>query len=112
MAKEQTPPELLQGTLDMLILKALQHEPMHGFGISVRIRQMSDEVLQVEQGSLYPALYRLEDQGWIKSEWGVSDNNRKAKFYSLTATGKKHLNAETANWDRVSAAINLILKGV
>jgi PadR family transcriptional regulator, regulatory protein PadR len=111
MAKEPTPPELLQGTLDMLILKSLQHEPMHGFGISVRIRQMSDEVLQVEQGSLYPALYRLEDQGWIKSEWGVSDNNRKAKFYSLTATGKKQLNAETANWDRVSAAINMILKG-
>lgn len=111
MAKEPTPPELLQGTLDMLILKSLQHEPMHGFGISVRIRQMSDEVLQVEQGSLYPALYRLEDQGWIKSEWGVSENNRKAKFYSLTATGKKQLNAETANWDRVSAAINLVLKG-
>jgi PadR family transcriptional regulator, regulatory protein PadR len=111
MAKDPTPPELLQGTLDMLILKSLQHEPMHGFGISVRIRQMSDEVLQVEQGSLYPALYRLEDQGWIKSEWGVSDNNRKAKFYSLTAAGKKQLNAETANWDRVSAAINLILKG-
>jgi PadR family transcriptional regulator, regulatory protein PadR len=111
MAKEPTPPELLQGTLDMLILKALQHEPMHGFGISVRIRQMSDEVLQVEQGSLYPALYRLEDQGWIKSEWGVSENNRKAKFYTLTATGRKQLNAETANWDRVSAAINMILKG-
>jgi PadR family transcriptional regulator, regulatory protein PadR len=111
MAKEPTPPELLQGTLDMLILKALQHEPMHGFGISVRIRQMSAEVLQVEQGSLYPALYRLEDQGWIESEWGVSDNNRKAKFYSLTAAGRKQLNAETANWDRVSAAINMILKG-
>ena len=111
MAKESESPELLQGTLDMLILKALQHEPMHGFGISVRIRQMSDEVLQVEQGSLYPALYRLEDQGWIKSEWGTSDNNRKAKFYSLTPTGRKQLNAETANWDRVSAAINLILKG-
>ena len=111
MPKEPTPPELLQGTLDMLILKSLQHEPMHGFGISVRIRQMSDEVLQVEQGSLYPALYRLEDQGWIKSEWGISENNRKAKFYSLTATGRKQLNAETANWDRVSAAINLILKG-
>ena len=111
MAKPPTPPELLQGTLDMLILKSLQHEPMHGFGISIRIRQMSDEVLQVEQGSLYPALYRLEDQGWIKSAWCVSDNNRKAKFYSLTATGRKQLNAETANWDRVSAAINLILKG-
>ena len=111
MAKEPTPPELLQGTLDMLILKALQHEPMHGFGISVRIRQMSDEVLQVEQGSLYPALYRLEDKGWIKAEWGTSENNRRARFYSLTASGRKQLDAETANWDRVSAAINLILKG-
>jgi PadR family transcriptional regulator PadR len=111
MAKEPTPPELLQGTLDMLILKSLQHEPMHGFGISVRIRQMSDEVLQVEQGSLYPALYRLEDQGWIKAEWGVSENNRKARFYELTAAGRKQLNAETENWARVSAAINLVLKG-
>ena len=111
MPKETTPPELLQGTLDMLILKALQHEPMHGFGISGRIRQMSDRVLQVEQGSLYPALYRLEDQGWIKSQWGVSENNRKAKFYSLSAAGRKQLQAETANWDRVSSAINLILKG-
>jgi PadR family transcriptional regulator, regulatory protein PadR len=111
MPKEPTPPELLQGTLDMLILKSLQHEPMHGFGISVRIRQMSDEVLQVEQGSLYPALYRLEDQGWIESKWGTSENNRKAKFYSLTAAGRKQLNAETENWARVSAAINLILKG-
>lgn len=110
--KDPKSPELLQGTLDMLVLKSLQHEPMHGFGISVRIRQMSDEVLQVEQGSLYPALYRLEDQGWIKSAWGISDNNRKAKFYSLTATGKKQLNAETANWERMSAAINLILKRV
>jgi transcriptional regulator len=112
MAKESTPPELLQGTLDMLILKALQHEPMHGFGISVRIRQMSDEVLQVEQGSLYPALYRLEDKGWIKAEWGTSENNRRARFYELTAAGRKQLNAETENWARVSAAINLVLKGV
>lgn len=111
MAKDPTPPELLQGTLDMLILKSLQHEPMHGFGISVRIRQMSAEVLQVEQGSLYPALYRLEDQDWIESEWGTSENNRKAKFYSLTAKGRKQLDAETQNWERVSAAINLILKG-
>jgi transcriptional regulator len=102
--------ELLQGTLDLLILRSLQHEPMHGFGISIRIRQMSDEVLQVEQGSLYPALYRLEDQGWIKAEWGVSDNNRKAKFYSLTAAGRRQLEAETANWERLSAAINLVLK--
>jgi transcriptional regulator len=111
MAKEPTPPELLQGTLDMLILKALQHEPMHGFGISVRIRQMSDEVLQVEQGSLYPALYRLEEKGWIEAEWGTSDNNRRARFYELTAKGRKQLNAETENWARVSAAINLVLKG-
>ena len=108
MAKEKS--DLLQGTLDMLILKALQLEPMHGFGISIRIRQISDEVLQVEQGSLYPALYRLEEQGWIKAEWGVSDNNRKAKFYSLTAAGRKQLNAETANWERLATAINLILK--
>jgi transcriptional regulator len=111
MPPEPRSPELLQGTLDMLILKAVQHEPMHGFGISVRIRQMSDEVLQVEQGSLYPALYRLEEKGWIKAEWGVSDNNRKARFYSLTASGRKQLNAETENWARVSAAINLVLKG-
>ena len=102
--------DLLQGTLDMLILRALQLEPMHGFGISVRIRQLSDEVLQVEQGSLYPALYRLEDQGWIKSEWGVSENNRKAKFYSLTTSGRKQLTAETENWAKLSAAIDLVLK--
>ena len=102
--------DLLQGTLDMLILRALQLEPMHGFGISVRIRQLSDEVLQVEQGSLYPALYRLEAQGWIKSEWGISENNRKAKFYSLTTSGRKQLTAETENWAKLSAAINLVLK--
>lgn len=109
MAKD-SPPELLQGTLDLLILKALQHQPMHGFGISVRIRQMSDEVLQVEQGSLYPALYRLEDKGWIQAEWGTSENNRRARFYELTAPGRKQLEAETANWRQVSAAINLVLK--
>ena len=103
--------DLLQGTLDMLILKSLQLEPMHGFGISVRIRQISDEVLQVEQGSLYPALYRLEEQGWIKAEWGVSDNNRKARFYSLTSAGRKQLEAETSNWERLATAINLVLKG-
>jgi transcriptional regulator len=103
-------PDLLQGTLDMLILKALQLGPMHGFGISVLIRQMSKEVLLVEQGSLYPALYRLEDQGWIESEWGVSDNNRKAKFYKLTPKGRKQLADERSNWERLSAAINLVLK--
>jgi PadR family transcriptional regulator, regulatory protein PadR len=108
MAKEKS--DLLQGTLDMLILKALQLEPMHGFGISIRIRQISDEVLQVEQGSLYPALYRLEEQGWIKAEWGVSDNNRKARFYSLTTAGRKQLASETANWERLAGAINLVLK--
>lgn len=108
MSKE-TPPELLQGTLDMLILKALQHQPMHGFGISVRIRQMSADVLQVEQGSLYPAIYRLEEKGWIKAEWGVSENNRRARFYELTARGRKQLDSETENWARVSAAINLVL---
>src|SRR3954471_23268091 len=109
MAKDESP-ELLQGTLDMLILKALQHEPMHGFGISVRIRQMSDEVLQVEQGSLYPALYRLEDQGWIESEWGVSDNNRKAKFYSLTKAGRKQLEVEKESWGRLTDAIGAIMR--
>jgi len=110
MGKEKS--DLLQGTLDMLILKALQLEPMHGFGISVRIRQISDEVLQVEQGSLYPALTRLEDQGWIQSEWGVSDNNRKAKYYTLTATGRKQLESETAHWQRLSTAVNLVLQAI
>jgi PadR family transcriptional regulator, regulatory protein PadR len=102
--------ELLQGTLDMLILKALKLGPMHGFGISILIRQTSEEVLRVDQGSLYPALYRLERQGWIESEWGVSDNNRKAKFYKLTATGRRQLLEETSNWEKLSRAINLILK--
>jgi PadR family transcriptional regulator PadR len=103
-------PDLLQGTLDMLILKALQLGPMHGFGISVLIRQISKEVLQVEQGSLYPALYRLEAVGWIQSEWGVSENNRKAKFYKLTPTGRKQLVRERSNWERLSTAINLVLQ--
>ena len=107
MAKEKS--DLLQGTLDMLILKALQLEPMHGFGIAVRIGQLSQDMLTVEQGSLYPALYRLEDQGWIKSEWGVSDNNRKAKFYSLTTSGRKQLTTEEQSWAKLSTAINLVL---
>jgi PadR family transcriptional regulator, regulatory protein PadR len=100
---------LLQGTLDMLILKAVALNPMHGFGISVRIRQMSQEVLQVEQGSLYPALYRLEERGWIAADWGTSENNRRAKFYRLTAAGKRQLKVETENWQQMSAAINLVL---
>jgi transcriptional regulator len=103
-------PDLLQGTLDLLILRALQLGQMHGFGISVRIRRMSQEVLQVEQGSLYPALYRLEDRGWIKADWGVSENNRKARFYQLTPTGRKQLVEERSNWDRLSAAVNLVLR--
>jgi len=102
--------ELLQGTLDLLILRALKLGPMHGFGISVLIRQMSEDVLRVEQGSLYPALYRLERQGWIESEWGVSDNNRKAKFYKLTPDGRKQLVEETSNWEKLSRAINLIVR--
>jgi transcriptional regulator len=102
-------PDLLQGTLDMLILKALQLGPMHGFGISVLIRQISKEVLQVEQGSLYPALYRLEDKGWIQSDWGVSDNNRKARFYKLTPSGRKQLAEQRSNWERLSTAVNLVL---
>jgi PadR family transcriptional regulator PadR len=101
--------DLLQGTLDMLILKAVERTPVHGFGISLAIRARSQEVLQVEQGSLYPALYRLEDQGLIRSEWGVSENNRRARFYALTAAGRKRLAEETANWERVSAAVNLVL---
>jgi len=103
-------PDLLQGTLDMLILKALQLGSMHGFGISVLIRRMSKEVLQVEQGSLYPALYRLEDQGWIESEWGTSENNRRARIYKLTPAGRKQLTEERSNWERISAAINMVLK--
>jgi PadR family transcriptional regulator PadR len=103
-------PDLLQGTLDLLILKALQLGPMHGFGISGLIRRMSKEVLQVEQGSLYPALYRLEDRGWIESEWGVSENNRKARFYKLTPAGRKQLVEERSNWDRLSTAVNLVLR--
>lgn len=101
--------DLLQGTLDLLILKALQHEPMHGFGVAVRIGQMSKDMLSVEQGSLYPALYRLEDHGWIRSEWGTSENNRKAKFYSLTPSGRKQLRAEEQSWGKLSTAINLVL---
>ena len=95
--------ELLQGTLDLLILKTLALEPMHGWGISQRIQQVSKDVLQVGQGSLYPALHRLEAKGWIRSEWAASDNNRRARFYSLTRAGKKRLEAELANWDRSPA---------
>ena len=104
------PTDLIQGTLDMLILKTLALGPMHGWGISQRIQQISEDVLVINQGSLYPALYRLEQQGLIKSEWGSSDNNRQAKFYGLTRAGKKQLNEETENWERLSAAVDRILQ--
>jgi PadR family transcriptional regulator, regulatory protein PadR len=108
MAKEKS--DLIYGTLDMLILRALQHEPRHGLGIADRIQQISADVLRVEQGSLYPALYRLEAEGWIKAEWGVSENNRKARYYSLTAAGRKQLTAEQEHWARITAAIGQVLK--
>ena len=101
--------DLLQGTLDLLILKTLAVESTHGWGVAQRIQQLSKDVLQVGQGSLYPALYRLEYKGWIRSEWGNSENNRRAKFYRLTATGRKHLETELATWDRLSEAIGLVL---
>jgi transcriptional regulator len=104
------PTDLVQGTLDLLILKTIALEPMHGWGIAQRIRQVSKEVLQVNQGALYPALHRLEQSGWIKAKWGESDNNRRAKFYSLTAAGRKYLEQEQANWNRLSAAIGLVLE--
>lgn len=102
--------DLLQGTLDLLILKTLALEPMHGWGIAQRIQQISDEVLQVGQGSLYPALHRLEQRGWIGSEWSVSDNNRRARFYSLTSAGRRQLTKELGEWERLSAAIALVLR--
>lgn len=102
-------PDLLQGTVDMLVLKSLQRGSMHGYGISVLIRQRSKEILSLEEGSLYPALYRLNNQGLISSEWGLSENNRKARFYTLTAAGRKQLQEETANWQRLSMAINFVL---
>ena len=103
------PTDLVQGTLDLLILKTVALEPMHGWGISQRIRQISGNVLQVNQGALYPALHRLENQGWISAEWGESENNRRAKFYALTKAGKKYLQKERENWERLSAAIGLVL---
>ncbi len=102
--------DLLQGTLDLLILKTLAQESMHGWGISQRIQQMSQDVLQVQQGSLYPALHRLEQRGWIDAEWGDSDNNRKARFYRLTRAGRKQLDVETSNWVRLSAAVRQIVE--
>jgi len=102
--------ELLQGTLDMLILKAVSLGPLHGYGVLLRIQQFSGDRLEIQQGSLYPALYRLEHQGLIGSEWGESENNRKAKFYRLTAAGKKRLQAETAHWNQMAEMISAILR--
>ena len=101
--------DLLQGTLDLLILKAVSLGPLHGYGVLLRIQQISGEQLEIQQGSLYPALYRLEHQGWIASEWGESDNNRKAKFYSLTTAGKKQLRSEEDRWNRIAAVMATIL---
>ena len=104
------PSDLVQGTLDLLILRVLTLEPMHGWAIAQRIRQMSAEELRVGQSALYPALHKLEHQGWIEAEWARSDTNRRAKFYRLTAAGRKALKAETAQWERLSAAITLVVK--
>ncbi len=102
--------DLLQGTLDMLILKIVALGPVHGYGISQRIRQISKDILQVQQGSLYPALHRLEKRDWLQAEWGESENGRQAKFYKLSAQGRKQLAAEQSNWNRLSTAVSLILQ--
>jgi len=102
--------KLLQGTLDMLILKALSLGPLHGYGVGQRIMQMSDDALRVEEGSLYPALYRIERQGWITAEWGVSENNLRAKFYKLTRAGRKQLQIEEENWERLAGAVFKVMQ--
>jgi PadR family transcriptional regulator len=104
------PNDLVQGTLDLLILKTIALEPKHGWAIAKRIEQLSGEVLQVQQGSLYPALHRLEQQGWIRAKWAESGTGREAKFYSLTAAGRKQMEAESANWKRLSEAVNLVVE--
>jgi PadR family transcriptional regulator, regulatory protein PadR len=104
------PTDLVQGTLDLLVLRVVSLEPMHGWAIAQRIRQTSNEQLRVGQGALYPALHKLEQQGWVEAEWAVSENNRRAKYYKLTSAGRKALKTETAQWERLSAAISLIVK--
>ncbi|MCB1018959.1 MAG: PadR family transcriptional regulator [Acidobacteria bacterium] len=106
------PTDLLQGTLNLLILKVLALEPMHGWAIAQRIRQISGEVLQVGQGALYPALHKLEQSGWIRSEWAQSENNRRAKYYTLTNAGREALERETEQWERLSGAVSLVVKAV
>jgi PadR family transcriptional regulator PadR len=109
MVRRTPPPDLLQGTLDALVLKVLALEPQHGWGIAQRIQQISEDELRVQQGSLYPALVRLEEKGWIAGEWGTSDNNRRARYYRLTAAGRRRLERETADWLRLSAAVHRVL---
>jgi PadR family transcriptional regulator len=104
--------DLLQGTVDLLVLKAVSLQPMHGWGISQRIQQISRGVLEVNQGALYPALHRLEDRGWLDAEWGTSDNNRRAKFYRITAAGRRQLASETSTWERYASAVQLLLRAV
>jgi transcriptional regulator len=104
------PIDLVQGTLDLLILTSLALEPLHGWAIAARIRQLSNEVLLVQQGSLYPALQRLEHQGWVKAKWGTSEQNRRARFYTLTRAGRKQLDRETASWERLAAAVTLVVR--
>jgi transcriptional regulator len=104
------PVDLVQGTLDLLILKSLALEPLHGWAIAGRIRQLSNDVLLVQQGSLYPALQRLEHQGWVTAKWGVSEQNRRARFYSLTRAGRKQLGKEMASWERLAAAVTLVVR--
>ena len=104
------PTDLVQGTLDLLVLRVIALEPMHGWAVAQRIRQMSKDELRVGQGSLYPALHKLEQQGWIEAQWGESENNRRAKFYSLTRAGRKALEKESAQWERLSAAISLVVR--
>jgi len=104
------PPDLVQGTLGLLLLKILALEPLHGWAINIRLRQVSRDVLQVTEGSLYPALHKLEQEGWIRAEWKQTENNRRAKFYSLTDAGRKQLEAESANWTRLSSAISRVIR--
>jgi transcriptional regulator len=108
--KQSNPAGILRDTLDMLILKALKHRPLHGYAIAEFIEQTSEEVLRVEEGALYPALHRLELRGWLDSEWGISDNNRRAKYYRLTAAGRKQLAEEAARWGRLSAAVARVME--
>ena len=108
MAKQK--PDLPQGTLDLLVLKALSLGPMHGYGVGQRIQQLAEDMLQIEEGTLYPALYRIEQKGWIESEWGTSENNRRARFYKLTRSGREQLSVEESQWERLTAAVAKVLQ--